>query len=200
VTRGLSSARLAIGLVLVLPAGARGQAGPATYDCGVSALYALLRVEGRPTDLREVVSRLPQPDSVGHSMRDLRDASRACGLRLNGIRLDKNGDAIDRPMLVFLKRGSHGHFVVIRPVGHTGKLVQVIDSVQGSEVMDKSDLIDSRDWTGLALVPARLGWTSAVASGLAVVTGLSIALGLVRRLLTRRAGGRPETVAIRARG
>ena len=120
--------------------------------------------------------------------------------RLIGIRLEKSVDAIDRPMLVFLKRGSHGHFVVIRPIGHTGKLVQVIDSARGTEVVDKSDLINSPDWTGLALIPVRTDWQYNLALGLALVIGLLVAFRLVlddSGLVQRTAVAKPPlTVSI----
>lgn len=132
-------------------------------------------------------------------MKDLRDAARACGLKLIGVHLEKNSDAIDRSMLVFSRRGTHGHFVVIRPVGHTGKLVQVIDSARGSELVDKADLVTSPDWTGLALIPSQRGWPHNFARGFGVVTSLWIALALVYRHRARRADQRPESAAICAR-
>ena len=64
-----------------------------------------------------------------------------------------------------MKRTQHGHFLVIRPVGHTGKLVQIVDSLQSPEVIDKSVLLASPEWTGLALVPGRISWTPVLVGG-----------------------------------
>ena len=64
------------------------------------------------------------------------------------------------------------YFLVIRPIGHTGKLVQVIDSDQPTRVMDKADLIASDQWTGLVLVPRRMNWPAVAALGLLALTSL----------------------------
>jgi hypothetical protein len=127
-------------------------------DCGTVALYALLRLEGRPTPLESVTARLPAIRPAGHSMKELRDAARTLGLGLDGAYLGKDDKAIDRPMLAFLKVEGKGHFLVIRPVGHSGKLVQVIDSNQPTRVMDKADLVTSDQWTGLVLATRRTNW------------------------------------------
>lgn len=172
-------------VVLALPAFALmtlGWAGeepnpPREPDCGSCALYTLLRLEDRPTSLSTIASRLGPPKPGGYSMKELRDAARACGLPLTGVILQKEERAIDRPMIVFLKRGPHGHFLVIRPLGVTGKLVQVIDSVRPPGVEDKADLTASPEWTGIALISEGSNgpkWLVAVcvASLSAIVVGL----------------------------
>ena len=131
------------------------QANPAPLDCGMVALFHLLRLEGFSVELPRVESRLPASPRGGNSMKDLRLAARAFGMELTGVAMPKDGRAIDRPIIMFLKRGPHGHFLVVRPVGHTGKLVQVIDSVAPPAVIDKAELSASPEWTGLALVPDR---------------------------------------------
>jgi hypothetical protein len=114
-------------------------------------------------------------------MEKLRDAARACGLSLRGVLLNKDERAIDRPMMVFLKRSQHGHFQVVRPVGNTGKLAQVIDpnSPSGSIIVDKLTMFRSPEWTGIALVPDRRpSWPVRIARGLiggAVLAGLVLA-------------------------
>jgi len=160
----------------------------ANYDCGPLGLYSLLRLEGRPTDLRDIKRHLPSPPPGGHSMRDLRVAAHARGLCLTGVLLEKVDKAIDRPMLVLMKRGAHGHFQVIRPIGHTGNLVQVIDSTRPLEVMDKSDLLMSPGWTGLALVPSRPNWSFLIAGGGVIVAGL---VCFARRVFPRPRALRP---------
>jgi len=155
------------------------------YDCGTLALYNLLYLEGRRTDLRRLESVLPSPEPRGYSMKELQSAARACGLNLGGAALGRDDRAIDRPMIVFVRQEGHGHFIVIRPVGHTGRLVQVIDRNRAPDVLDKSDLYSSDGWTGLALIPRRYTWTVPVGWGLAAC---AVFLGLrgsnvVRRLV-----------------
>ncbi|MDE2509310.1 MAG: hypothetical protein KGM43_19080 [Planctomycetota bacterium] len=142
------------------------------YDCGTIALYNLHHLERGTADLDAIERALPQLRPGGYSMKELRDASRTLGLALTGVLLNKEERALDRPMLVFLKRSKHGHFLVIRPVGHTGKLIQVIDSIQQLDVIDKSTLLASSEWTGLALVPSRPNWMLRIAGG--VATGLAV--------------------------
>ena len=143
-------------------------------DCGPVALYALFRLEGRPTSIEAIAARLPKPRPESHSMRQLRDASRSLGLILDGAYLGKDTGPIDRPMIVFLKVDREGHFLVIRPVGHTGKLVQVIDANQPTRVMEKAELIASDQWTGLVLAPRRANWPMLASLGLLGSTGLGL--------------------------
>ena len=86
-------------------------------------------------------------------MRQLREAARGCGLNLEGILSVEKIQAPDRPFLAYLKRGQHGHFVVIRPVGRLGRMVQLFDNDREAEVFDLSELTSSPEWTGLALRP-----------------------------------------------
>ncbi len=88
-------------------------------------------------------------------MADLRDAARAHGLVLTGVTLRRDGAAPDRPALVFMKREGHGHFLIIRPVGHSGRLVQIIDTIGDPSITDAAELYATPQWTGIALVPTR---------------------------------------------
>ena len=148
-----------------------------TIDCGTQALYAIVRMERGGADLDRLRASLPGRPEVGYSMRQLRDAARAEGVRLVGVLLPKVERAPDRPALVFLNVPPHGHYVVIRPVGQSGKLVQVIDSAKAHpEVLDAALLYRSPVWTGLALVPRRLNWPARLGGGL--VAGGLVAGGL----------------------
>lgn len=195
--RGIMSLRVLLGVcatILVplavasgrLPAVETSHIRGAYYDCGAKSLSILLRLEGRPTDLSRLEDGLPAPTPRGYSMRELREAARACGLRLLGVRLPRGDRAPDRPAIVFLKRGPHGHYVVIRPVGHTGKLVQVLDPNREPEVMDASRLYASPEWTGLALVPRRPNWPLRVAGAVLVVSTLVVAGSWLVPRLRRR--------------
>ena len=156
-----------------------------TFDCGTLALYHLLRIEGRPVELAAISLRLPAMPPAGYSMLELRDAAKACGLRLSGVRLKDPVRELNGPMIAFLKRG---HYVVVRPVGHTGKLIQVLNGVEPTRVMDKERLFTSSEWTGLVLAPRRSGWREWV---IVLLTSLS-GLGLLLWLRPKRGNGPVE--------
>lgn len=122
------------------------------YDCGTLSLYMLLSIEGRPTDLKVIESSLPAPHPKGYSMKDLREGARLCGLSLRGVEFGKSVTGLDRPMVVLLRRKDHGHYVVIRPVGHSGKLIQILDSNKAPAIIDADILSNSSEWSGLVLL------------------------------------------------
>lgn len=173
-------------------AGERGATDPA-IDCGPAALLALGAVEGRPIDYDRIAARLPRRRQ-GHSMKELRDVARSFGLKLEGRYIGKDAGLIDRPMLAFIKdKGAKiEHFLVVRPVGHTSKLVQVIDSIEPPRVMERAELVASYQWTGVVLAPTRTDWAVVGGSGLLALAGLLGLLGLITR---RRRGGRPRSIA-----
>src|SRR5439155_17221916 len=81
------------------------------FDCGTYALYHLLRLEGRPTDLVRLRSVPGVPTPGGRSFRELREAAGRFGLSLDAIALSKVGSAINGPAMIFVKSGREGHFV-----------------------------------------------------------------------------------------
>ena len=93
------------------------------------------------------------------------------------------------PLLAFLKVEGKGHFVAIRPVGHTGKLAQVIDSNQAPRVMDRADLVASDQWTGVVLAPRRTDWAVVAGAGILAPACLG---GLGLAILRRRPGSAPH--------
>jgi hypothetical protein len=104
-----------------------------------------------------------------------REAARGWGLPLRGVRLDLASERLRSPALVHLAEPVHGHFVVIRPVGRSGTLVQVLDPNRAPYVMERSELVKLPGWTGLALVPERpVEWTR-VAGVALLVAGLGLA-------------------------
>ena len=131
------------------------------YDCGAVGLCSLLNLEGVPITLEGLEPYLPPRSDRGYSMVQLRDAARSVGIHLVGVRLPKKAPRLDRPALVHLtNQGGHGHYCVIRPVGHTGKLLQILDSDAPPRVVEAPHFFESAAWSGLALVPARAGATS----------------------------------------
>lgn len=125
------------------------------YDCGVVALCTLLRLEGIPARLEDVSARLPKASSAGYSMAELRDAAQKYGVHLVGVKLSPELGRLDRPALVHRDQGEHGHFCVIRPVGHSGTMLQLIDSIGPAQIVNADSLSKSSTWTGMALVTVR---------------------------------------------
>jgi Peptidase C39 family len=166
------------------------------YDCGTLALYTLLQLEHVPIELSDIEAQLPPPSPSGYSMEELREGGRRCGLTLIGARMFESHRQPDRPLLAFLERGPHHHFTVVRPVGHTGSLVQVLDLDREPEILDAAKLYASSDWTGLVLIPDRshglLRNSLAIAAVLSL--GLSLAYNAIRLHrgsveISRRGGG-----------
>lgn len=153
--------------------------------CGTLSLYVLCRLEGRKVDLTTVAARLPEDVRAGHSLAEIRDAAAECGLRLRGVRLRPSDWPLDRPALVHLDRHSSGHFVVIRPVGQSGRLAQVIDGRHRVEVLDFERLVSSPEWTGLALIPGRPNWAGGAGVALAIAASGLVVSHTVARLRQR---------------
>lgn len=147
--------------------------GAERFDCGALALHTLLSLEGRETSLQTIREHLPPPHPEGYSLAELKDAAKSCGLALVGVKLNRSDHAPDRSALVLTQLEEHGHFLVVRPVGHSGKLIQVIDPIGDPIVMDAADLYASRQWTGLALIPHRPNWPLRFAISSTVVSGLA---------------------------
>lgn len=177
-------------LIGVIAAGLPTEAAPAVEpdhrpdqpDCGVIALFNLLTLAGRTVSLDEVVAALPAPNPRGYSLEELRAASARLGLEVEGVRLRSRATPPDRPMLAYVNASEHGHFLVVRPVGHTGKLIQVLDGLRPPDVLDGPLLFRSPGWTGLGLVPSRPEW----AARLGVIAAAALAVPVTARLVRRR--------------
>ena len=180
----------AIAMAGTRPARADEPPAGATYDCGIMALYLLLNLEGHPADLKSLEANLSAPDPRGYSLKELRDAAAALDLPLQGVKLSRDAPAPRTPALAYVRIGAHGHYVVVRPVGHTGSLVQVIDSNRDAEVIDARTFFQSSRWTGLVLVPRQGTW----GLWLVILGGVGVG-GLGAALLLRRKTARSQTDA-----
>jgi hypothetical protein len=89
-------------------------------------------------------------------------------------------------MLTYFQRDNHGHFAVVRPVGHSGNLVQVIDPFEEPRVLDEKTLREADGWTGFVLVPYRPPWKS----WLIVATTLLLGTALIAPALRKRVSPR----------
>ena len=100
----------------------------ATLDCGINALVVLSHLAGQPLTFDRLESMLPASrHPEGCSMAELAAASGALGLPLEGVLFGKGDVPLSRPAIAFFQDGKAGHFAVLRPVGTTGTLVQVIN-------------------------------------------------------------------------
>lgn len=176
-------------LTLLAPAmvagGPAASASPQWPDCGARSLYLLLRLEGRSVPFADLQQRRGSPEPMGYSLSQLREAGRTLGLNLVGVELSRTVTALDRPALIYFRRGSHGHFAVVRPVGPRRGIVQVLDPNRDPVVLDAARLSSSPAWTGLALVPRReRRFRAAVASAV----GVFLAGSLLRKFLRRPRG------------
>ncbi len=137
---------------------AASDAGAVGSDCGINALYVLMKLEGRPVALERLASALPPSQPEGYLMAELAAASRSLGLPLEGTKLGKVGARPNRPVIVFVNRSGKGHFAVLRPVGTTGTMIQVIDPPYPPRLLDYERLPEMGNWTGRALVASTI-WT-----------------------------------------
>jgi hypothetical protein len=82
---------------------------------------------------------------------------------------------------VFLKDGKGGHFAVLRPVGTTGTMVQVLDPPNAPWIGDCTQVMSTKAWTGRVLI-ARDPWPyrHVLAAALASAGLSALALSRVR--------------------
>lgn len=172
----LSSRAVAVTKPLAEPA------GQALTDCGVNSLFLLMMLEGKSISLDRIETALPVRHPRGYSMMELAKASSTLGLLLDGRKLTKSDRRLDRPAIAFLEDARGGHFAVVRPVGVTGTLVQVIDAPYAPRIVDIDRLFDSRQWTGRILIPRRPHYMLYWAACVAPVASISFAVLLRWRL------------------
>lgn len=136
-------------------------------SCGLGALYCLLRAEGKSCTLLDVAAVLPHQTAEGYSLLEIQEGARLLGLSLKGIQTSSANAAPRKRAMVYLSNREFGHFIVIEPVGKSGKLVQVIDPVGLTYVVAYAELKHRKDWTGKMLLVAP--WDLASTQGAAIV-------------------------------
>ncbi len=162
-----------------------------TLDCGANALFVLLQLEGRGVSFEQLEEALPPRSPEGYSMAELAMTATSFGLRLEGKRFAKVEDAPNRPAIAFIKDkdAEDGHFVVVRPIGDTGTMVQIIDPPLAPWVADYARILEARQWGGKLLI-AQEPWIVRNQTALLMTSG-GVALVmplLLSRLQTIRAG------------
>jgi ABC-type bacteriocin/lantibiotic exporter with double-glycine peptidase domain len=163
-------------------------------ECGLNALYMLLKLRDRSCTYDDLARELPL-EKKGLSMLALRDASRRHGLNCEVAEAPPASLTPYVPLIVRMnsdKDPENGHYLVI--TSSDSDIIQAIDSANGTFRMMKQGAFE-RQYSGYALVPsstAPLSLTESfnftsilatvVASELVVVAAL-----LVRRLRTQPA-------------
>ena len=149
--------RFSLGLValltLVAPTRSESPNETTKLDCGVNALFVLLHLEGHSVTVDRLEKALPTRHPDGFSMAELSAASRSLGLGLDGVHFVKGDKAFTRPAIAFLKDAKGGHYSVLRPVGSTGTMVQVIDPPHAPWIADYDRVLSAKSWTGRVLIP-----------------------------------------------
>ena len=126
---------------------------PHLLDCGPNSLFILLKLTGHEADLNAITRSLPPRDSAGYSLSELQTAASKFGLRLNGVRFDKRNSPLSQPAIAYIMTLGEGHFIILKPVGVTGKMVQIIDPPSAPVITDYDQLLAARSWTGRLLIP-----------------------------------------------
>lgn len=168
---------------------------PRTKSCGVVALYQFLRLEMCEVDIGSIIKALPSPPPTGDSLEDLRRVAGESGKTLQGVIWRDEIHSPPRPMLAYVRRGTHGHFLVVRPVGHTGRLVQVLDGFNPPFVIDAEQLLKNEQWTGIGLADLSVERNRGLVYGCWLIIGILILGFLTVRLGTKN--GRKFKLRIR---
>ena len=153
----------------------------------MNALFILFHLEGRSVTLGELEAALPPRNPRGYSMAELTKAAMSFGLRLEGVRFNKGDKPLDRPGIAFVKNENSGHFLVLRPVGVTGTMVQVIDPPSAPWITDYDRVLLAKPWTGRILL-ARDRWNVKTAAPLLIAAGglILVVITFHRRLRPKR--------------
>lgn len=168
-------------------------------NCGLNALFLLAKLSGGPADLGRIERALPARRAGGYSMAELRAGGRAVGLDLQGVRFGKRDVPLDRPAIAFLDTPGEGHFVALQPVGSMGTMVQVLDPPYAPALVDYSQLLARRSWSGRLLVRRTTAEYLTSWAWLPLLVVLIVLLCRpIRRHFTRRSAdpiGRPHVTA-----
>ena len=172
---------IGLGWVVATASGASDEEKRLINDCGVNALYLLLRLQAVDVDLGQLRQALPDTSANPLSMADLQSVARRYGVSLRGRRINFQATVIDRPSIALLRSNDgRGHFVVLEPIGSQGTMVKILDFPRPIHVVDFASLAKSSAWTGLILVPATI-WEN-LSPWVACGTG-SLLLGLTSLLV-----------------
>lgn len=122
--------------------------------CGPGSLYVYLRFLGKNVTLAEVHAALPPPSSEGHSIAEIQQGAAKLGVTLRCYQKYH----VREPAIAFLRFSHSGHFVVLRPIGDSGTLIQMVDPIGEAFTTNWSTVTKYEGWTGVALVRYNPTW------------------------------------------
>jgi len=126
-------------------------------------------------------------------MAEISDAADKLGFPLTGIATTRGELTPEKTVIAFFRDSQEGHFAVIRPMGNTRTLVQLIDPPYASRTIDYKQLIDSNSWTGRLLVPRDPWWSRFQNStSIGLVAGLIAVAGFLVPWAVRRSPRHPN--------
>jgi ABC-type bacteriocin/lantibiotic exporter with double-glycine peptidase domain len=149
----------------------------ATWTCGHTALYILIRLEGHECEMEDINGALDAKKGIP-SMNDLKVAARRLGIRLRATHLQKRDWPVARPCIALVQEpvNSVGHFLVIRPIGHGKSYVQILDPPNPVTVIPAELVFADEDAGIIALVQQRRGLGVWMAGGCLLAGILLLAL------------------------
>jgi ABC-type bacteriocin/lantibiotic exporter with double-glycine peptidase domain len=127
-------------------------------DCGLKALYNLMHLSDLEVDYVSIADALPPLHRDGYAIGELRDAASRLGMRTAAYRLRLADLPRDRPSLARLHvpLRDAGHFVVFRPVGTSGRLVQMLSPPYVPRILDLVEITPRGNPELQVLVPVSL--------------------------------------------
>ncbi len=158
-------------------------------SCGPVSLYLFLRLNGLKVSYDDVVAGFGSHHKIGATLADMKQAAGNCGLAVECVRVRALPD-VRRSIIAYLNPGDRtnaGHYIVVRPIGETGTMVQVISPPSMPRARDRSDLCADPAWTGIVIVPAnRTSRVPSVLVGVIAVGGVLGVMATVRSSAFRR--------------
>lgn len=118
-------------------------------SCGFASLYVLQHWMGGALNLEQ----LRAADHGPISMLELITVAGQSGIVLHGVKLSAGDFPLREPHILHFSRGPVGHFMVARPVGQTGRLIQLFDPPSNYLFVYQDDLLNDPTFSGYALRP-----------------------------------------------
>lgn len=176
--------------VLLLATSTASDPSPAEdVSCGAACLYCLCHLEGIATSFGEFALS-PREMEADLSFADLIRLAADRGLRLNAVDTQQSRRLPNRPFIAHLHRNAQqpiGHFVLLVPIDRKGRQYRLLDPPNGPQIVDESDFLNHRAFTGWVLVRRPIASLREIAGGALVTIGVAgICLALRKRLRARR--------------
>lgn len=157
------------------------------FDCGVNAVYLVLRLKGMDADLKEISGRLPRDAEKGSSIHDLETYLHSVGIKTDARLMRLSDLCKKRGMLsIQLTHGKDGtgHFFAARVLAD-GQL-QIIDSLLGTTI-DENAALSKEKRPVILIDPQGHEWTWKLFALASVILVGILGFGLTKRRITGNA-------------